>query len=88
MPPIPKPRQTEPSDFAALMRDFFREADWSRNCRGNLTRRWGEELLTVYCRRGRFGWCRSSDDDGPQFSERMFDTEQGALDDVWESIGF
>jgi hypothetical protein len=77
MPKAPTREETDLADWLAQRAEF--EAMFARSRRGNLWRKFGEGILTVFSKPdGRFAWCIASDE-GPRFSPRAYDEECDAV---------
>ncbi|HQZ65469.1 MAG TPA: hypothetical protein PLY87_10360 [Planctomycetaceae bacterium] len=70
-------------------KDFEDQAYWSRTRRGNLTRVYDGQRVTVFKNHhsGLFGWCISSTIDEVEFSKTFFDTEEESRTDLGEYLG-
>ena len=80
----PEPEWYHQADSAfEVWRDGFR-----RSQRGNLWRKDGDRVLTIFAYRqnkGRYGWCIATDD-GPRFSRSKFWTEEQAIESLWTEV--
>jgi len=87
---MPMPVRT-PNRAAVRARNEF-SADFRRSARGNLWRRWGDDLIvSVFSRERnyklRYAWCIAGPDDDRRFSPCDYAGEGDALDALADALG-
>jgi curved DNA-binding protein CbpA len=77
----PGPGPGDPDAFRAFVSGF------GRSRRGNLWRMWRGHHITVHTgKRGGWSYCIGSDDEGPRFAGRWFDSEEEAMRGLWQAV--
>jgi hypothetical protein len=87
--PVITPAQ-KPETTAEMVCRMFAEiedvAGWRRNAKGNLVRKYGSDLLTVFRQGNSWKWCWSVPGEAPTFSKRGYDSEEDAIAAVAEAV--
>lgn len=81
-------REFHRDDFDA---DYQPEAwadSFTRTKNGNLFRRIGVQMLTVFENRRGFAWCISTAEDGPEFSTTPYESESEALESLYWRLSY
>lgn len=67
--------------------EFEDRSAWHQSKRGNPWRRWGDSIITIFRRRGKYAWCISGDDEEPEYSHEEYETLCDAISGVGHAIG-
>jgi hypothetical protein len=87
MPRIDQTARDREVEIALAEIDAFENpAAWRRSAKGNMYRQWDSMTVTVFCKRGMWGWC-VADAEETRFSRNEYETEDDAKMALAEALG-
>lgn len=71
----------EPSQIEAALNEFRQPSAWQRNIRGNISRTWEGNRVTVFFRQRRHWYCINHSDPNiePEYSTESYASEDDAI---------